>query len=181
GEVRNWLWYHNTPAGRVLEALMTDRTGVRRPVSVAPGSVADNHLAALRTRAADLLPAPLLEIVRATEAPFLQAVFDIEVATMAHGRACLIGDAAFAARPHAAVGSAKAAEDGYRLAAALAATNGDVEDALRRWEPAQLALGRDIVARSRAAGQRLQSGAWRVGEPLPYGLREVGDSIMVTA
>ncbi|HEY2636005.1 MAG TPA: FAD-dependent monooxygenase, partial [Solirubrobacteraceae bacterium] len=62
GEVRNWLWYHNTPAGRVLEALMTDRTGQRRPVSVPPGTVADNHLAALRTRAGDLLPAPLLEV-----------------------------------------------------------------------------------------------------------------------
>ena len=41
---------------------------------------------------------------------------------MAFGRLCLIGDAAFVARPHAAAGTAKAAEDGWQLARALRAS-----------------------------------------------------------
>ena len=40
---------------------------------------------------------------------------------MAFGRVCLIGDAAFAVRPHAAAGTAKAAADGWALADALTA------------------------------------------------------------
>ena len=38
---------------------------------------------------------------------------------MVFQRICLLGDAAFVARPHAATGSAKAAEDGWQLANSL--------------------------------------------------------------
>jgi 2,6-dihydroxypyridine 3-monooxygenase len=56
---------------------------------------------------------------------------------------------------------------------------GDVIAALRRWEPAQLRLGQGVVARTRAAGRRAQfEGTWRVGDPLPFGLYETGDSVM---
>jgi hypothetical protein len=51
---------------------------------------------------------------------------------MAFGRTCLIGDAAFAVRPHAAAGTAKAAEDGWVLAEELASADGDVPRALER-------------------------------------------------
>jgi 2,6-dihydroxypyridine 3-monooxygenase len=98
---------------------------------------------------------------------------------MAFGRACLLGDAAFALRPHAAVGSAKAAEDAWRLGEALRGSGLDVAAALERWEPGQLALGRGALARTRRAGERAQhTGEWRVGEPLPWGLYEVGDSAL---
>ena len=46
----------------------------------------------------------------------MQVVYDIDVPRMALGRVCLIGDAAFAVRPHAAAGTAKAAADGWALA-----------------------------------------------------------------
>ena len=42
------------------------------------------------------------------------------------GRVALIGDAACAARPHAAAGTAKAAADGWALAAALGEAGGDI-------------------------------------------------------
>jgi len=95
---------------------------------------------------------------------------------MAFGRTCLIGDAAFTARPHAAAGTAKAAEDAWTLGRAVVACRRDIIAALRRWEASQLALGHQVVARSREAGERLQHGAWTVGEPLPFGLYTVGDS-----
>jgi 2,6-dihydroxypyridine 3-monooxygenase len=103
-------------------------------------------------------------------------VFDLEVPRMAFGRTCLIGDAAFTARPHAAAGTAKAAEDAWTLGRAVAACRRDIIAALGRWEVGQLALGRRVVARSREAGERLQHGTWTVGEPLPFGLYTVGDS-----
>ncbi len=97
---------------------------------------------------------------------------------MAVGRVCIIGDAAFTCRPHIAAGSAKAAEDAFKLGEAVRETGGDVIAALERWEPGQLELGRAAMARTRDAGRRLQDGTWRIGEPLPYGLYKVGDSSM---
>jgi 2,6-dihydroxypyridine 3-monooxygenase len=174
----NWLWYRNAARGAELDALMTDRNGVRREVSVPPGAVAEAPLAGLRADAA-ALPPPLAEVVRLTAEPFLQAIVDVEVPRMAFGRECLVGDAAFAARPHAAAGSAKAAEDGHRLGEAIRASGGDVSAALARWEPGQLALGRSVLERTREAGDRSQfHGTWRVGDPLPFGLYAVGDSMM---
>jgi 2,6-dihydroxypyridine 3-monooxygenase len=175
----NWLWYRNVAEGDDLDALMTDRGGVRRPVSLAPGAVAPSRLEELKAAAAAELPPPVAELVGVTAEPFVQVVFDIEVPRMAFGRACLIGDAAFALRPHAAVGSAKAAEDAWRLGEALRASGLDVAAALERWEPGQLALGRGALARTRRAGERAQhTGEWQVGEPLPWGLYEVGDSAL---
>src|SRR3954452_22205949 len=150
----NWLWYRNVAAGEALDALMTDRGGVRRPVSLAPGGVRREHLDRLRAEAAERLPAPLHELIAATPEPFLQVVFDIEVPPMAFGRACLIGDA-------------------------MRAADFDVPAALRRWEPGQLALGRAALERTRRAGERVQhTGDWEVGEPLPWGLYETGDSTL---
>jgi len=175
----NWLWYRNVAEGEDLDALMTDRGGVRRPVSLAPGAVAPSRLEELRAAAAAELPRPVAELVAVTAEPFVQVVFDIEAPRMAFGRACLLGDAAFALRPHAAVGSAKAAEDAWRLGEALRGSGLDVAAALERWEPGQLALGRGALARTRRAGERAQhTGEWRVGEPLPWGLYEVGDSAL---
>ena len=140
---------------------------------------APERLAELRAATPAHLPPPLAELVAATREPFVQVVFDIEVPRMAFGRACLIGDAAFALRPHAAVGTAKAAEDAWRLGEAMSACGFDVPRALARWEPHQLALGRGALARTRRAGERAQfSGEWQVGEPLPFGLYEAGDSAL---
>jgi 2,6-dihydroxypyridine 3-monooxygenase len=174
----NWVWYRNVEQGSALDATLTDRTGTRRPVSVAAGAVRDESVAQLQA-AASVLPAPLAEVVRKTEQPFVQAVFDIAVSRMALDRVALIGDAAFALRPHVAVGTAKAAEDGYTLARAVGASVDDIPAGLRRWEPAQLSLGQSALERAREAGDRAQfEGTWRVGDPLPFGLYVDGDSRM---
>ena len=108
--------------------------------------------------------------------PFVQAVYDIDVPRMAHGRVCLIGDAAFAVRPHAAAGTAKAADDGWALAEELAAAAGDVPAALTAWEQRQLLLGRQLLARTREIGDASQfGGTFRPGDPrLIFGLHEPG-------
>lgn len=68
---------------------------------------------------------------------------------MVQGAMALIGDAAFVARPHTAMGVAKAAGDAMALAAAVA--DGWSPSAQEKFERNRLAAGRDIVA----YGQRL--------------------------
>lgn len=171
----NFVWYRNYLAGGDLDDLLTDRDGAVRELSVPPGQVATHHVAELRATAAARLPATLAAVVLATGEPFLQLIRDIEVERMAFGRVCLLGDAAFAARPHAAAGTAKAAEDGWALAEALRRAD-DVPQALASWEPSQLRLGRDLLERTRRIGSRSQvTNDWRPGDPeLIFGLHEPG-------
>ncbi len=168
----NFVWYRNYAAGAPLEDLMTDRTGVRRGLSVPPGAARREHVAEMRAFARTHLAPQLAAVVEATEEPFVQAIVDIEVERMAFGRVCLIGDAAFALRPHIAAGTAKAAADGWALAEALEASAGDVPAALGAWQSRQLAVGRAALARARRNGDRSQfEGTWVPGDPeLAYGL-----------
>lgn len=167
----NLVWYRSVPEQQ-LEEFMTDRDGIHRAISLPPGTVQERYVRTLREDAeADLAPA-LAEIVLRADEPFVQALADVEVPRMAVGRVCIIGDAAFAGRPHAAAGSAKAAENAWRLAEALEASGGDLPAALRAWEPSQVELGRRLVARTREMGERcLVFGTWVPGDPeLRFGL-----------
>jgi 2,6-dihydroxypyridine 3-monooxygenase len=168
----NFVWYRNYRAGEELDDLMTGRDGVRRDVTLPPGAASAAHLRELRDAAAARLAPQLAEVVHRTEHPFVQVIFDIEVERMAFGRVCLTGDAAFALRPHAAAGTAKAAADAWALAETLAASGGDVEAALPRWERRQLAVGRAVLERARRNGDKSQfHGTWRPGDPeLVFGL-----------
>jgi 2,6-dihydroxypyridine 3-monooxygenase len=173
----NIVWYLNVGHGAPLDALMTGRDGVRRPVSLPPGAATDAAVSGMRQAARDKLAGPIAEaVVRAAE-PFVQVVTDIEVPRMAFGRICLIGDAAFAVRPHAAAGTAKAAADGWALAEELTAADGDVPAALGAWERRQLALGRGLLARCREIGDSSQFlGTFRPGDPrLIFGLYSPGN------
>ncbi len=171
----NFVWYRNYLAGGDLDNVLTDAGGQRRDISVPPGAAARHHVAELRAVAAARLPESIARVVCGTEQPFLQVVYDIEVPRMAFGRVCLIGDAAFVVRPHAAAGTAKAAADAWALAGALE-HNADVPSALAQWEPGQLALGRQLMERTRRIGRRSQfDGAWLPGDPeLIFGLRGPG-------
>jgi 2,6-dihydroxypyridine 3-monooxygenase len=173
----NWGWYRNVASGPELNDLLTGRDGKQFAASVPPGWLRDDHARRLREDAA-ALPPPFREMIGETAALFIQVVFDVEVSRMAFGRICLIGDAAFTARPHVAAGTAKAAEDAWTLAQAVRTCDGDVVRALERWESGQLTLGWQLLNRSREAGERLQHGRWHVGESLAFGLYTVGDSVL---
>src|SRR6202030_1211149 len=122
-------------------------------------------LSRLRQAAVNKLAPPLAEVVTNLAEPFVQVIYDIEVSRMALGRACLIGDAAFAVRPHAAAGTAKAAADGWALATELASAGGDVPAALASWERKQVTLGRALLARCRDIGDSSQfGGTFRPGD-----------------
>src|SRR5262245_17876928 len=151
----NFVWYRNYLNGTDLDDLLTDNAGQRRDISMPPGAVSERHVDEMRAVARARLPAPMARVVTSALQPFLQVIYDIEVPRMAFGRVCLVGDAAFAVRPHAAAGTAKAAADAWALAEALE-RSGDVPSALDRWEPGQLALGAQLLERTRQIGRRSQ-------------------------
>lgn len=177
GRLVNWVWYRNVAKGAELDDLMTDRNGVRREMSLPPGSVRAPHVDALRAAARASLPPAFADLVEVTSEPFVQVIVDIGVPRMVVGRACLVGDAAFALRPHVAAGTAKAAADAHALGEAVAEAGGDVGEALRRWEPGQLELGRRALDRARDVGTRVQiEGTYRPGDPdVAFGLFAPGD------
>jgi 2-polyprenyl-6-methoxyphenol hydroxylase-like FAD-dependent oxidoreductase len=70
-------------------------------------------------------------------------------------RTCLLGDAAFVARPHTAAGTEKAARDAVALSTAIRDRDG-LDAALDAWERSQLRYGRELVERGkRMGGDRL--------------------------
>ena len=172
----NFVWYRNYLEGDDLDDVLTDHNGVQHQLSVPPGAMAPHHVAEARSVAAARLPAVAAAVVQATEDLFVQTIYDIEVEAMAFGRACLLGDAAFAVRPHAAAGTAKAADDGWALVAALDEAE-TIEEALANWESSQRVLGRTLLERTRDVGARSQvSSTWEPGDPnVIFGLHRPGD------
>ena len=168
----NYVWYRNVSEGADLDELLTDRSGAHSDVSVPPGHVQDRFVDELKQAAPQLLAPAAAEVVLTTEHPYVQPIFDIRIPQMTFGRIALIGDAAFVARPHAAAGTAKAAEDAWTLASALEVNRADISEALVKWEIPQLALGNSLVNRAAQMGDRSQSdNTWTPGDPnLDFGL-----------
>jgi 2,6-dihydroxypyridine 3-monooxygenase len=105
-------------------------------------------------------------VVLTAPEPFVQVIFDLEAPQLVFGRVAIMGDAAFSARPHVAAGTAKAAADAWALRDVLRDHPDDLAAALGVWEQSQLALGRLVVERSRAMGQRSQFEAAMIpGDP----------------
>jgi 2-polyprenyl-6-methoxyphenol hydroxylase-like FAD-dependent oxidoreductase len=154
----NWVWYINAAPGPELDRVLTDRDGQRRRFSVPEGFVRPEAVAWLRDEARRLLPSQFRGLVEATAEPFVQTIHDLSVPKMAFGRVCLTGDAAFVPRPHTAASTAKAAANALALADCLAEAGGDVEEALRRWEPDQLEMGERLRVYGQRLGNRSQFG-----------------------
>ncbi len=175
GRLINFVWYRNYLQGGDLEDLLTDIGGAHRDVSIPPGLVSVHHLDEMRATARARLPKVLADAVVAVEQPFLQVVYDVEVDAMAFGRTCLVGDAGWVVRPHAAAGTAKAAADGWALVNALSHASA-IPEALVVFEREQLALGRQLLDRTRRIGTHSQvTNTWDPRNPeMIFGLREPG-------
>jgi len=174
----NFVWYRNIGKGAPFDELMTDRDGFPHPVSLRPGRVQDRFVREMREFAAANLPEDVTAVVAATRQPFIQAVADVASPAMAAGRVCILGDAAFSVRPHAAAGTAKAAENAWTLAEAIGNGGGDLGRALQDWSARQTALGNSLLERTRHMGEGSQFRCdWKPGDPgHRFGLYEPGDS-----
>jgi 2-polyprenyl-6-methoxyphenol hydroxylase-like FAD-dependent oxidoreductase len=151
------VWYRPTEEARALPDLFTDSTGRCHGASIPPPLIRPEILAALTADAHAVLAPQVAAIVHATTQPLLQAIFDLESPRLVIGRAVLLGDAAFVARPHVATGVTKAALDAQSLADALATETDDLASALARYEHERLAAGSRIVAHGRHLGAYLEA------------------------
>ena len=165
----NYVWYQNLDAGPELDEFLTDTSGFRGEVSVHPGKVQQRYIDAMRAVAERILPPSARELVLKTEHPYIQLILDGRIPHYAFGRAVLLGDAGFVARPHAAAGTAKAAAEAWSLAEALESATGTLPEALAAWEVQQLSVGSNLVERAQYMGRRSQfTSDW---DPQDLGLR----------
>jgi 2-polyprenyl-6-methoxyphenol hydroxylase-like FAD-dependent oxidoreductase len=152
----NWVWYRPAPEDTELQRLLTDRHGHTHTVSIPPPLIAPAVIGAMRAAADAELAPQFAELVRLTDQPFLQPIYDLEASHMAFGNVALVGDAAFVARPHVGAGVSKAAQDAFALAAALDREPA-IDAALRAFEAERIAVNRRIIQRARHLGAYLQT------------------------
>jgi 2-polyprenyl-6-methoxyphenol hydroxylase-like FAD-dependent oxidoreductase len=147
----NFVWYRPAAPGPALEALLTDADGVHYPQGISPNKVSWREIARMRSDARALLAPQFAEMIEKTAQPFLQPIYDMTSEGIARGRICLLGDAAFVARPHVGMGVAKAMDDAMALAGAVQAL-GPTPAALQAYQAARLPAGRALVERGRRLG-----------------------------
>ncbi|WP_445143394.1 FAD binding domain-containing protein [Dyella sp. Tek66A03] len=152
GERRyNWVWYRTMPSGHLHDLL--ERAGRSSALSLGPGELPGAIRDQLRADASALLPSSFAAAVAAEAQPFVQPIYDYETPRMINQRLVLLGDAAFIARPHTAMGIAKAAGDAMTLAAAM--TGCPIDEALAAYEKARMTQGYAIVDYGRRLGRNL--------------------------
>jgi len=154
----NLVWYRPADEDSELPQLLTDATGTTHSVSIPPPLIRREVIDQMRTAAERLVAPQFREVVHVAAQPFIQPIYDMAAGKMAFGRVAILGDAAFVARPHVAVGVAKAAEDALALAQSIDEC-GDVGRGLARFEAVRLPVGRRVIERARHLGAYLQSRA----------------------
>ncbi|MGM0590442.1 MAG: FAD-dependent monooxygenase [Halobacteriota archaeon] len=147
----NWVWYYNVDPDE-LNDVLTDRSGERRQYSLPPGAMREEVRQRQVEVATERMPDGHAALVRATERPFIQNIYDVAVPQMVFDRTCIIGDAAFFIRPHMAAGTAHAAADALSLAEGLYEYD-DFDASLASWEDGQLELGHRMVEKARYRGE----------------------------
>lgn len=160
----NVIWYRPTTEAE-LGRMLTDINGRRHAHSIPPPLIRPEIRAEMQDAARRLL-APVFQTV-ASLAPnaFIQPIYDVDSDRIVHGRAALIGDAAFVARPHVGAGVIKAAEDVLALVKALG-SEPDVPSALAAYDKERVRIGKIFVERARQMGANYNRQPGTVPAPL---------------
>jgi 2-polyprenyl-6-methoxyphenol hydroxylase-like FAD-dependent oxidoreductase len=146
----NFVWYR--PADE--RAVLTDAAGKLHEEGIAPQAIRPEVIARMRADAEARLCPQFGETIRVTAQPLVQPIYDLLSPRIAFGRVALLGDAAFVARPHVAMGAIKAGQDAMALADALASA--PVEAALLRYDALRRPAAEAMIAESRRLGAYLE-------------------------
>lgn len=152
----NLVWYRPADEATALKRLLTDDKGATYEISIPPPAVSRASVAEMRGAAERVLSPQFREVWRLADQPFLQAIYDVQSPKLAFGRATILGDASYVARPHCGAGVTKAADDAMVLVDALA-TAPSVEEAIRQYEAARVPFGCRVVDHARRLGSYLQA------------------------
>ena len=151
----NIVWYRPADA-RALADLCTDAAGRHHAAGIPPPLIRPDVIARIKAEAKARVAPQIAEIFARTT-PFFQPIYDLESPCLTFGRAVLVGDAAFVARPHVGAGTTKAAIDAASLADSLRDAGGDLAAGLACYERAQLPFGAEMVALGRQQGAYLSA------------------------
>lgn len=152
----NVVWYHPVPDNEALVDLHTDDTGRHHPNGIPPSLIRVQVRNEMTQLAQRVLAPQFAEAVERARVVFFQPIVDLELPRLVFGRAVILGDAAFVARPHVAMGVPKAAGDALALVDALTG-NDDCRAALRAFEEQRLRIGAAIVERGRYLGAYMEA------------------------
>lgn len=153
----NFLWYYRVPEGRDFDDLLTDEDGRRHEYSIPPPSIRREHIDAFLRTARERLPQQFCDAAMCANQFMIQPIYDVQSKQISFGRAALLGDAAFVARPHVGIGVLKAALDAVSLTQCLDRSE-SVPGALRGYENERLQPGLDAVQFGRRLGAFIERG-----------------------
>jgi 2-polyprenyl-6-methoxyphenol hydroxylase-like FAD-dependent oxidoreductase len=152
----NLVWYRPADQHVTLKRLLTDDRGSEHAISIPPPVVSRSAIADMRKAAERVLAPQFRDCWRLADAPFLQAIYDVQSPWLAFGRVTMIGDASYVARPHCGAGVTKAADDALALVDALS-MSATVAEALQRYEALRVPFGCHVVGYARQLGSYLQA------------------------
>ena len=144
----NIVWYRAADE-TALADLNTDEKGVRHE-QIPPPLIRRDVIEAVKQVAREAI-APSLADLFTRSRPYFQAIHDLASPQLVFGRAIIMGDAAFVARPHVGAGVTKAALDANCLADALR-DHESIDAALAHYGATRKAAGDWIIDRSREFG-----------------------------
>jgi 2-polyprenyl-6-methoxyphenol hydroxylase-like FAD-dependent oxidoreductase len=139
-----------------LRDISTDATGRHHALGIPPPLIRPDVIAKVKADARALLAPQMAEVFERSQ-PFFQAIYDVESPRLALGRVCLLGDAAFVARPHVGMGVTKAALDALCLANSIQRHPEDIDAALARYDQLRREFGRRCIARARRLGSYIEA------------------------
>jgi 2-polyprenyl-6-methoxyphenol hydroxylase-like FAD-dependent oxidoreductase len=152
----NCVWYYPVPE-EGLRTLLTDDSGRYYPNGIPPVLLSARIRQEMIEKASQLLAPQFAEAVCRARLHFFQPIVDLEMSRLVFGRVVIIGDAAFTARPHVAMGVPKGAGDALALVTAIKLGVREPLSALRQFEAERLRIGGAIVARGRYLGSYMEA------------------------
>jgi 2-polyprenyl-6-methoxyphenol hydroxylase-like FAD-dependent oxidoreductase len=153
----NVVWYHPVRELDELPRLMTDDAGRYHANGIPPSLIRADVREEMMDLAEKVVAPQFAEAIRRAKLVFFQPIVDLESPRLVFGRVVVIGDAAFVARPHVAMGVPKAAGDALALVQAIRQGGGDYLAALQAFEAERLRISGNIVARGRYLGSYMEA------------------------
>jgi 2-polyprenyl-6-methoxyphenol hydroxylase-like FAD-dependent oxidoreductase len=152
----NVVWYHPVEEASELPRLMTDDTGHYHASGIPPALISSRVRQEMSTMAWEVLAPQFAEAIERAKLVFFQPIVDLESPRLVFGRVVVIGDAAFTARPHVAMGVPKGGGDAIALAESIKRSGDDYLSGLQTFEAERLRIGDAIVARGRYLGSYME-------------------------
>jgi 2-polyprenyl-6-methoxyphenol hydroxylase-like FAD-dependent oxidoreductase len=153
----NVVWYHPVEEANELPRLMTDDTGRYHANGIPPALISVRVRKEMCTMAQEVLAPQFAEAIERAKLVFFQPIVDLESPRLVFGRTVVIGDAAFTARPHVAMGVPKGGGDAIALVESIRRSGEDYLSGLQAFEAERLRIGGVIVARGRYLGGYMES------------------------